>query len=512
MWDAARFQERLQNELAAAPNAAEVERLLQQHATLLQRLLTEQQKRPAIPNDERFLAAVLDSIDLLRTQHHVLTQRDPERFWLLWPLLLTLYSTVAQRLSNHGRFRLHLAVAFARMGWLLQQAFDWFWHRTETAPEVLWNALYRLYTAASERRVVWKRIADPLMPDGKTSTHERVAAVLGTYIVDPARTPPPRLTPLRQLIETHAGYLQIVPQNWLAPEDDTPRYGFSLHTWAPPRLNDNPAAHDLWLLDFEALLSQLQQPNAPPSATVSPEETEMRTVLRHLLAQPPKARSQTRELAALEPTRLIHGWDAIYAAIAGRPFEYRAAAVRSPYLKSQRIALFADGHLPPSDAEQNENDPWRLWDKSPDGWQLVRRHTPDRTETDPLVPQQLVAVQPPSTQAEPKPWVLARVRWRAVRDHLLRIGVQRFSYDRLVPVPARPLNPVGAPPLPWSFAFLLIRSRDALDPWETLIVPVRDKMLPKQWELSLNQEERMILVEERLETGVDYCWFSFRSL
>ncbi|HCO76733.1 MAG TPA: hypothetical protein DIT50_00790, partial [Rhodocyclaceae bacterium] len=254
MWDATRFQETLKSELTAAHDGAEIERLVHRHATQLLRTLAAERHRPASPDDEPAWGELLETVDILRSHAHTLTRNDPERFWALWSVLLVLYATVAQRLSNHTRYRTHLAVAFARMGWLLQQAFDWFWQRAHAIPEALWNALYRLYTAASERRVVWKRVEDPLTRDGKTSPHEQVAAVLATFLVDPARTPPPQLAAFRELIETHAAYLQIVPKSWLAPDDKTHRYGFSLHSWAPPRLPGDATEQDLWLLDCEAML------------------------------------------------------------------------------------------------------------------------------------------------------------------------------------------------------------------------------------------------------------------
>jgi hypothetical protein len=154
----------------------------------------------------------------------------------------------------------------------------------------------------------------------------------------------------------------------------------------------------------------------------------------------------------------------------------------------------------------------RVWDKSAEGWQLIQPLSVARITADTFVPQQLVALQTTSPSLDAKRWVLARIRWRSQTENAFHIGIQRFTYDRVIPLAARPLSPIGTDPLPWSPAFLLIRSRDALDPWETLIVPVQDEPFPKQWELHLNKEERLILVEERLEVGYDYCWFSFRSL
>lgn len=516
MWDATRFQETLKSELTAAHDGAEIERLVHRHATQLLRTLAAERHRPASPDDEPAWGELLETVDILRSHAHTLTRNDPERFWALWSVLLVLYATVAQRLSNHTRYRTHLAVAFARMGWLLQQAFDWFWQRAHAIPEALWNALYRLYTAASERRVVWKRVEDPITRDGKTSPHEQVAAVLATFLVDPARTPPPQLAAFRELIETHAAYLQIVPKSWLAPDDKTHRYGFSLHSWAPPRLPGDATEQDLWLLDCEAMLHQLQQQEEGAAAHTEPDRIEaqnVRETLYRLLAQPPKVRSQRRESGALEPARLIQGWDAIYTAVAGRPFEYQQpGSERSPYLRTQRIALFVDGLGNVSDANDEEHNLLRVWDKSAEGWQLIQPLSVARITADTFVPQQLVALQTTSPSLDAKRWVLARIRWRSQTENAFHIGIQRFTYDRVIPLAARPLSPIGTDPLPWSPAFLLIRSRDALDPWETLIVPVQDEPFPQQWELHLNKEERLILVEERLEVGYDYCWFSFRSL
>ncbi len=515
MWDAARFHETLQRELTAADDAAGVEGVLHHHATQLLQILTAERHRPASPDGEPAWGELLNTIDMLRSHAHTLTQRDPERFWSLWSVLLALYATVAQRLSNHTRYRTHLAVAFARMGWLLQHAFDWFWQRAHTIPEALWNALYRLYLAANERRIVWKRVEDPLTRDGKTSLHERVAAVLATFLVDPARTPPPQLAAFRELIESHAAYLQIVPKNWLPSDDEAHHFGFSFHSWAPPRRNTSLDTSDLWVLDGVAMRNQLQQPPASPAteaaSTGEPTVERAREALQQLLTQPPQRRSQRRELGALEAVRLIQGWEAIHTALAGRPFESRPGSTRSPYLQTQRIALFADGFDNAIETDRTENR-FRIWDKSAEGWQLMQPLTEGRALPDRFVPQQLVALQPSQAASEAKTWILARIRWRLVRDAALHLGIQRFAYDRVIPLLARPLSPIGSEPFPWSPAFLLIRSRDALDPWETLLVPRHNDPFPKQWELYATPNERLILLTEQLETGFDYCWFAFRPL
>ena len=513
MWDADRWRETLHTELSAARSAQQTGNLLIERARALEKtlrtLLDTSLSGSASPTDP---GAFLAAIDTLRHHAVTLTANHPEWWWPLWPTQIALYEAVAEQLANHSRSRHHLAVAFERIAWGLHQAFLWFWQHAIAIPEALWNALYRLFTVAHERRVLWKRVDEPLSRDGKASAHEWIAGVVALFVVDPSRHPEAQWRSLADLIGACAPFLQIVPQSWLVTPPEESRYGFSPQSWSPPRLRDPSRESETWFLDSEACLTRLSalltRESAEGDVPATPPEA-VQTLLQ-LLRDKPKERRQPRETGYLEPIAVVGSWGRIYALLAGRSFGF-AAVTESSHLRSQRISLFGSNLEEGSHSRWQAQDLWRLWDRSANGWQVVHPHEDE--EQLPLTPQQLVVVvsNPDEANVQNRA-VLARVRWRLRFDRTVRVGIERFPYDRLQPIAARPWSPIGKEPHPWSPAFLLLRNRGDLDPLVTLVIPLVADELPLHWEIREGSALRSLLLSERYEHGADYLWFSFSEL